>query len=426
MRRNKRSFLFVLLAIILAVDLYAFKALHLLCKNSFFNICDGIYVIYGGLTGFFIIAILMAFQIKLRKPDFRMFNRYFLLAGLFLLIYLPKFLFISFHLLEDLIYSGAKVLNHLPFIQSYIAGGESIHRNLFLSRLGGLLALIPFGFILYGMIRGRFQFQVVHQPLIFDNLPKSFDGLKIVQISDLHAGGFYTNQNKLREVVQLINTQNPDIVVFTGDLVNGFAHELNGLEYILNRIHANIGKYSILGNHDYGKYFSWNTELERKSNFRQIKRFHAKMGFRLLMNEGIRLYKDQEEIALLGVENWGYYHPFHKYGDLQQAEQHVKDIPFKLLLSHDPSHWDAKVLGQKDIALTLSGHTHGMQCGWRNSAFRCSPAKFRYPRWGGLYYQKGQWLYVNVGLGHIGFPGRIGMRPEITVLHLQAGDQKSK
>jgi len=215
----------------------------------------------------------------------------------------------------------------------------------------------------------------------------------------------------------LINEQEPDLIFFTGDLVNNFAEETEDWAPVLKKMNAKMGKYSILGNHDYGDYSEWPSPEAKEKNLEEIKAFHKKMGFQLMLNENKSLKVNDEEIALIGVENWGK-PPFPQHGDLDKAMEGVNPDSFKLLMSHDPSHWDAKVLGKTDINLTFSGHTHGMQFGIERIGIKWSPIQYRYPRWGGLYKESKQFLYVNRGFGYIGFPGRIGMPPEITVVEL--------
>jgi predicted MPP superfamily phosphohydrolase len=232
----------------------------------------------------------------------------------------------------------------------------------------------------------------------------------------MHLGSFNKNFEKIAKAVDLINEQEPDLILFTGDLVNNFAEETNGWAPVLSKMKAKIGKYSILGNHDYGDYSHWKLPEDKAKNLQEIKDFHKEVGFKLLLNESETITINGEEIALVGVENWGK-PPFPQHGDLTKAINGSANLPFKILMSHDPSHWDAQVL-DTDIALTFSGHTHGMQFGLERAGIKWSPVQYKYPRWGGLYQQADQYLYVNRGFGYIGFPGRIGMPPEITFVEL--------
>ena len=251
-----------------------------------------------------------------------------------------------------------------------------------------------------------------------DLLPQNFNGLRIVQISDLHLGSFNYRYHILQRAINTINNLKPDFIFFTGDLVNNYAWELNGWENVLKTLTAQQGKYSVLGNHDYGDYSKWESEEERRRNFADIKDFHDKIGFKLLLNEAEIIVNKGEKIAIVGVENWGN-PPFKQYGDLQKALKGVDAIGFKILLSHDPSHWSEEVVDKTNIALTLSGHTHGMQAGINIKNREWSPIKYKYKHWAGLYRLGHQFLYVSRGLGWMGFPGRLGMRPEITFIELE-------
>jgi predicted MPP superfamily phosphohydrolase len=353
-----------------------------------------------------------------REP--RIFKNFFLLGGVFILFYVPKLIFILFHFTEDVIHLikwiAYKITSTPEVVTSESTPG--ISRAKFISQLGLLVAAIPFTSILYGMARGRFDFRIEPVNLQFTNLPEAFDGFKIVQISDMHIGSFYGHEQKVKYGIELINEQKPDIILFTGDLVNNFAEELDGWAPILSNLKAKYGKYSILGNHDYGDYFDWNNKAEKEQNLDTLKQIQQDIGFRLLLNESAEIELNGSKIDLIGVENWGL-PPFPQYGNLKDAMNGSSKNPFKILMSHDPSHWDAEVIRKTDIDLTLSGHTHGMQFGINLGKLKWSPVKYKYPRWAGLYQEKDQYLYVNRGFGYIGFPGRVGMPPEITVIQLK-------
>jgi hypothetical protein len=279
------------------------------------------------------------------------------------------------------------------------------------------VAAIPVASVLYGVTKGKFNYRIIHERIGFKNLPEPFRGLKIVQISDMHLGSFRQKYEQIARAVEMINEQGPDLIFFTGDLVNNFAEETDGWAPVLAKMKAKYGKFSILGNHDYGDYSEWESPAAKEKNLTAIKNFHKKIGFRLLLNESETLTINDEEIALVGVENWGK-PPFPQHGDLNKALANVAPEQFKMLLSHDPSHWDEEVLTGTDIDITFSGHTHGMQFGIERAGIKWSPIQYKYPRWGGLYNEKEQYLYVNRGLGYHGFSGRIGMPPEITVIEL--------
>lgn len=292
-----------------------------------------------------------------------------------------------------------------------------IPRSTFLSWAGMALGGTLFGTLVYGF-SNKYSYTIHKRTLKYPNLPEAFRGLKIVQISDIHSGSFQ-NKHAVAHGVDMILAENPDLVLFTGDLVNDRADEMNDYIDVFSRIKAPMGVYSTLGNHDYGDYVVWPTPAAKKANLDQLKQVHASMGWRLLMNEHVVFERNGEKIALLGIENWGAKGRFPKYGRMDMAHPGTETIPFKILLSHDPSHWDAEIRPKyPDIDLMLSGHTHGMQFGVELPHFKWSPVQWMYKQWAGLYEEGNQKLYVNRGYGFIGYPGRVGILPEITVLEL--------
>jgi predicted MPP superfamily phosphohydrolase len=270
---------------------------------------------------------------------------------------------------------------------------------------------------MYAIFGAVYRFKLHQVAIKCERLPESFDGLKIVHISDLHLGSFGFRYHILERAIDIINNLNPDLILFTGDLVNNYGWELRGWAPVLEKLKAKKGKFSVLGNHDYGDYSNWETEAKKIENFESIKNFYKAIGFKLLCNEAVKLNVRKDTLAIVGVENWGK-PPLKQYGDLDKALHSVHEIPFKLLLTHDPSHWDAEVVDKTDIALTFSGHTHGMQAGFIIGNKQWSPIQLKYKQWAGLYQKNQQHLYVTRGLGWLGFPGRIGMRPEITSIEL--------
>ena len=292
-------------------------------------------------------------------------------------------------------------------------------RRKFVSTLGWGLAAIPFASILYSIFKGKYNYKVWKYTLYFDNLPKAFDGYRITQISDIHCGSF-DNYEKIRYGVELINSQKSDVILFTGDLVNNLANEVHNWKSLFATLQAPDGVFSIMGNHDYGDYSSWETPEAKQQNLEHLFQLQKQMGWQLLLNEHCYLERDGEKIALIGVENWGHGR-FSKYGDLNKAMEGVNTEDFKILMSHDPTHWQEVVLPEnKDIQLTLSGHTHGMQCGIEIPGWlKWSPSQYIYKYWGGMYEEDGKYLNVNRGFGYHAFPGRLGVWPEITVIELK-------
>ena len=324
------------------------------------------------------------------------------LSGLTISSFIPKIIFV--------------VIISLLYFSNHVFSKTA---SLIIVPLIGLLSgFLPFFIIMYGFFSTLYKFKVYHITINHQKLPASFNGLKIIQISDIHLGSFNYKYHILDKAIKIINNSKPDFIFFTGDLVNNYAWELRGWEKVFNKLEAKQGKYSILGNHDYGDYSQWNSTEEKQNNFEKIKRFYKNIDFKLLLNQSEIIKFDQQEIAIIGVENWGK-PPFKQYGNLNKALNNVTKIPFKILLSHDPSHWPEEVLQKTNISLTLSGHTHGMQAGFQYKKMKWSPIKYKYKHWAGLYNKYEQYLYVNRGLGWHGFPGRLGMRPEITLFELR-------
>ena len=338
--------------------------------------------------------------------------------GLLIAFYSPKFILVLFNLTEDVFRFLIAVYNRLRKRNMVI---KLPSRRKFISKLGIGLASIPFVSLNLGMVWGKNNIKVLNYTLFFDNLPSSFDGFKLTQISDLHAGNL-DNLDDLERTVKLINSQNSDVIFFTGDLVNNEADELIPWITTLSKLSAKDGVYSILGNHDYGDYRSWPTELEKKKNFAKLKKYKKKIGFDLILNDSRFIYKDGQKLAIVGVENWS--NAFRKYADLSLATKKIKSSDFKILLSHDPTHWQEKILqGEDDYPLTLSGHTHGGQFGIEIPGYlKWSPVKWRYKYWAGIYKEKNKYLNVNRGLGTTAVPGRVGIWPEITVITLKSSN----
>lgn len=344
-------------------------------------------------------------------------NRFFestfarnLLVNLFFVLTLVK-LFIA---LSFLIHLG------LHGVSSYFQQGREFDpsRRKFAAKLALGIGAIPFATMIYGIVRTAYNFRIHRVKIKSTKIPEAFKGFKIVQISDIHTGSLQQNY-QLEKAVDLILKQKPDLIVFTGDLVNNRSDEALPYLEILGRLKAPFGTYSILGNHDYGDYERWENDSEKEKNMQLMFDVHQQLGWKLMMNEQLQLEKDGSSINLLGVENWGANLRFKKYGKLKKAYEGLDESLFSILLSHDPSHWTAEVKDQLPaIDLTLSGHTHGFQFGVEIPDFKWSPSQYVYPQWAGLYKNGSQHLYVNRGLGCLGYMGRVGIQPEITVLEL--------
>ncbi len=408
----------VLLVILVLIDFYVFRTF----LNQFSGFSKllkfAIYGLYWMVPLFLVFVTIYGFTLN-GSDDIRSNKAILYAVACLVLFYIPKLLILTFQGIEDVSKVAAWVTKKISQPESTIySGAEKISRSVFIGRIGLFIASIPFASILYGIVKGRFNFVVNKKSLYFDNLPEQFDGFKIVQFSDFHAGSLIGQQGSFKKAVQLMNAQDADLLVFTGDMVNSRADELDEWLDILKELKAKHGKFSILGNHDYGDYHQWKTSGEKVANLQKLKDYHRQMGFKLLLNENQVFERKGEKIALLGVENWGK-KPFPQLGRLEDALKNTQEVPFKVLLSHDPSHWDEEVLDKTDIDLTLSGHTHGMQLAINVAGYSWSPVSMRYPRWKGLYTKNKQHLYVNIGLGYIGFPGRVGTDPEITVIELK-------
>ncbi len=338
-----------------------------------------------------------------------------MMNGALVLLYLPKTLMVVWFIISLLV-TKVKHSTLKRKSTSLKHKGKQITRAQFLGKMSLVIAAIPFTGIIYNITKGRFRFAVNSNNISIRGLPQALKGLRIIQLSDLHLGNFNQRYDLLDGVVEHINELKPDLIVITGDLVNNFSSETNGWEKVFSKLNAKYGKYAVLGNHDYGDYSEWSSSDLKQANFNSIKQAYRDSGFKLLMNEHETIIINGKPISLIGTENWGH-PPFAQYGKLSKAMQ--GDLSsVKILLTHNPDHWEAEVLKQTDIDLTLSGHTHGMQVGIRTKNMEWSPAKWKYKYWGGLYQGGDQFLYVNRGLGCVGIPLRIGMPPEVTLLEL--------
>jgi len=333
--------------------------------------------------------------------------------------YFSKTVGIIFLLVDDLQRGVRWVASFFQKDSQSALPGEMISRSEFLSKTALVASTIPAGAFAYGIISGAHDYRVRRLTLKLPNLPASFDGIKIGQLSDIHSGSFW-NKTAVKGGVEMMLNERPDVVFFTGDLVNNETSEVREYIDVFNKVRAPLGVFSITGNHDYGDYKSWISKEAKAKNFNDLIEAHKLLGFDVLLNENRFLEQGGEKLAIIGVENWGT--RFSKHGKLDVAYQGAEEAAVKLLLSHDPTHWDAEIRpGYKDIAVTFSGHTHGAQFGVNIGDFTWTPVQHVYKQWGGLYQEDNQYLYVNRGFGYIGYPGRVGMPPELTIIELKRG-----
>ncbi len=406
----------IIAAIMLLLDFYVFQALRTVTQNSSEKARAIVHIVYWVISGVTLLALLSFPYIQVLQTS-KIFRNYIfaILVGLFFAKLVGSLFFLTDDLRRGSLFLLSKIMPDTG--ARFMNEENAIPRSVFLSWVGLGLGGGLFGTLLYGF-SNKYNYQVRKIKLSFANLPASFKGFKIVHISDIHSGSFQ-NKTAVNHGVDLILQQNADLILFTGDLVNDRADEMTEYMDVFNRLKAPMGVYSSLGNHDYGDYVSWPSAEAKTENLNKLKQVHASLGWRLLMNEHVLLNKDKEQIALLGIENWGAKGRFPKYGKMQEAYPGTEKIPFKILLSHDPSHWDAEIKTKySDIDLMLAGHTHGMQFGLENPYFKWSPVQWMYKQWAGLYEDGNQKLYVNRGYGFIGYPGRVGIMPEITVIEL--------
>lgn len=402
--------------ILLLIDWYFYQAFVTVLKGTSAYRRTIVFYIYWGLTVFTFLLFLIAFIVPL--AEWPKYMRVYLLS-MAVMIVISKIIGSLFIAADDIVRLFRWIGSY--FTTSAEIAGEKIHsisRLKFLNQIALGMTALPFAGFIYGMVRGAFDYKVHTSKIILPNLPPSFNGLKILQISDIHSGSFVSTTH-LEEAVKIIQNQNADIIFFTGDLVNNAASETEMFIEVLSKIKAPMGVFSTLGNHDYGDYITWDSPEAKIKNLEDLKNVHAALGWKLLMNEHVALKRKDDEIAIIGIENWGGNFHFPKYGDLKKAHAGTDKYPVKLLLSHDPSHWDLQVKEEyKDIDVTFSGHTHGGQFGIEIPGFRWSPSQYAYKQWAGLYNQQNQYLYVNRGLGFLGYPGRVGIPPEITIVEL--------
>ncbi|UUC46660.1 metallophosphoesterase [Flavobacterium cerinum] len=399
--------------ILLLVELYAFQAFRTITKERWILIT---YQVVSLAIFIYLIYSFSQFDRSVGQTKQTLFT-----MGLLLITLIPKLLIAIILLAEDVYRLFATTINY--FTQADNIKEAIPERRKFVSQVALMVALIPFTSLLYGMTKGKYNFKVIRQTIFFPDLPDSFDGTTITQISDVHSGSF-DDPEKISYAIDLINEQKSDIILFTGDIVNTHADEMHPWVDTFRKIDTPaLGKYSVLGNHDYGEYIDWPSEKAKEDNFKAIKDLHRQIDFKLLLNEHVKIKKGTDEIALVGVENWGV--KFRQAGDLHKASEGLSQKDFKILMSHDPSHWDAEVKKHdKHFHLTLSGHTHGLQFGIEiPGLIKWSPIEYVYKQWAGLYEEMGKYIYVNRGFGFHAYPGRVGIWPEITVIELKKGEK---
>lgn len=403
-------FIIILSIIYFVLAFYGFQAFRTLFKSTWIH--------WSYVLAFVAAWAFLFFKIFTANPDTALRGQIAIAGGIFFAFFLLALFLGVFLLIEDVVRLSVYGYHKIAGISD-----ESTKffpsRRKFVSAVALGIAALPFGALLYGMYKGKYNYQVLKYDLTFEDLPDAFDGYQITQISDVHSGSF-DDKEKVAYGIDLVNKQQSDVILFTGDIVNDRTEELYPWVETFSKLKAKDGVFSILGNHDYGDYAEWPSAEAKAKNLRELKDLQRKMGFDLLLDEHRFLERNGQRIALLGVENWGRGR-FKKAGDLQKAKQGVAKHDFKILMSHDPSHWEDVVIGDDyHFHLTLSGHTHGMQFGVEIPGFiKWSPVKWRYKYWAGIYKEMGQFINVNRGFGFIGYPGRVGILPEITVITLR-------
>lgn len=405
---------------VLVVEYYSFVAVRTVLRPTNGTLYWGLFLLYA-LLSLVVFWSFYAFPHYGRSGWPSVSLKY--LVNIFIGVFIGKVMVAVIMLLADILLLIPNLISFFFSFKNHPVGNPPegsrfISRFAFISQTALIIGGALTAGLVYGM-RNRYRYNLTRQKLLLKDLPEEFKGLRIIQISDIHSGSF-DDPDAVKEGIDAIMNEKPDLILFTGDLVNDRADELVPYIEVFNQLKAPLGVYSVLGNHDYGDYVRWSSDEEKKQNLEQLKQHHADMGWRLLVNEHVLLERKDKQIALIGIENWGA-RGFTKYGDMKKAVAGLEnsDVPVKILLSHDPSHWEAEVRKDyKDIALTLSGHTHGMQFGIEIPGFKWSPVQYVYKHWAGLYQEDNQYLYVNRGFGFIGYQGRLGILPEITLIEL--------
>jgi predicted MPP superfamily phosphohydrolase len=406
--------IFLLLLVLFLIDLYAYQAILTVTKGLGQDSRNVARIAYWLITAIVFAAILWYYYGNPYKYGSQVRN--LVLVGIFM-TYFSKLFGLVFVLMDDLQRGVRWVAGFFSRSSEKIAGSP-IPRSEFLAKTAVIAAAVPFTAMVYGIISGAHDYRIRRKTVFLPNLPKSFDGITIGQISDIHSGSFF-NKTAVKGGVEMFLKEKPDMIFFTGDLVNNQTDEVRDYIGIFNKLKAPLGVYSVTGNHDYGDYKQWASAVDKRKNFSDLVQAHKTLGFDILMNEHRYLELGGERIAIIGNENWGGGR-FSKYGTLDKAHNGIDDASVKLLLSHDPSHWDAQVRpSYRDIDMMFAGHTHGFQFGVEIGSFKWSPSQYVYKQWAGLYQEGSQYLYVNRGFGYLGYPGRVGIPPELTIIELK-------
>ncbi len=422
---NRTALFIILPAILLLIDWYVFQAVKTVSRSATESTQRMIALIYWGFTG---LSLLLYVVMQLLPPDSISRTTRTLLWAIIAIPYFSKLIAVLFILIDDIgrFFRWLVSLFYKPEVREAVEdttrktmpATDSIPRSEFLSKVALVAGAVPLVGFSYGILSGAHDYRVRRVKLALKNLPSGFNGMTIAQISDVHSGSFF-NKTAVRGGVDLLLKQKPDIVFFTGDLVNSTADEVNSYIDVFNKVKAPMGVYSTLGNHDYGTYVQWPSALAKQQNLNNLMAAHKLLGWNLMMDENTVLEQNGDKIALIGVQNLGFGPAALRMGNLAKAYRGAGDYPVKLLLSHDPTHWDAEVRPKySDIDVMFSGHTHGAQVGVEIGGVKWSPAQYFYKQWAGLYEDGNQRLYVNRGYGYIGYPGRIGILPEITIFEL--------
>jgi len=402
----------IILFVFFLVDLYFYQSIVTVLKHS--SISKKNIAFYAYWTISIISYLLVISTVIVGQQNLPKLVRVYIFA-FFVILAISKLVGVVFLLIDDIIRLFRLGLSYVPAN----TGDHNIGRLKFISTISIALAAVPFLSLIWGMVKGAYDYKVIKTILSINNLPEEFEGFKIVQISDLHTGSF-SETTHLNKAFDMILQQNADAIFFTGDLVNDRVDETFGFEETFKRLKAPHGVFTTLGNHDYGDYVQWESSAHKAENLEKLKQVHANVGWKLLMNENHIIEKNGKKLAIIGIENWGANLRFPKYGKMKEAVTGTEDAHVKFLLSHDPSHWEAQVQNEySDIDVMFSGHTHGMQFGIEIPGFKWSPSQYFYKQWAGLYKKGNQQLYVNRGLGFLGYPGRVGILPEISVFELK-------